>query len=222
MPSNLSILDRARQKNGEPHAIELSSTDPLFVEIYATAELPTRYGQFQIVAFLNNRDGKEHIAVLHGDVEGAENVLTRIHSECLTGDVLGSLKCDCGPQLDQALSEIAQSPAGMVLYMRQEGRGIGLANKILAYSLQDTGLDTVEANRHLGFDDDLRHYDISAEMIKLLGIKSIELMTNNPSKVDGLIEAGVKVIRRKPIKIVPNPFNARYLETKRTKSGHLL
>ncbi len=222
MPSNLSIPDKIRQKKNDTSVVELSPSDALQVEVYATAELPTRYGQFQIVAFLNNRDGKEHIAIVHGDVNGAESVLTRIHSECLTGDVLGSLKCDCGPQLDQALSEIAEHPAGVVLYMRQEGRGIGLANKIMAYSLQDTGLDTVEANRHLGFDDDLRHYDISAEMLKLLGVRSIELMTNNPGKVDGLVEAGIQVVSRRPIKIVPNPFNAHYLETKRIKSGHLL
>lgn len=222
MPSNLSIPDKIRQKKNDTSVVELSPSDALQVEVYATAELPTRYGQFQIVAFLNNRDGKEHIAIVHGDVSGAESVLTRIHSECLTGDVLGSLKCDCGPQLDQALSEIAEHPAGVVLYMRQEGRGIGLANKIMAYSLQDTGLDTVEANRHLGFDDDLRHYDISAEMLKLLGVRSIELMTNNPGKVDGLVEAGIQVVSRRPIKIVPNPFNAHYLETKRIKSGHLL
>lgn len=194
----------------------------LKVELFATAELPSQYGQFQIVAFTNNRDLKDHVAIVHGDVKGKSGVLTRIHSECLTGDVFGSLKCDCGSQLDLAMQEIASTDAGIVLYMRQEGRGIGLANKVKAYSLQDTGLDTVEANLHLGFDDDLRDYDLSAEMLKLLGAESIILMTNNPSKVDGLSAAGVVIDERRPIKTTPNPHNFKYLETKRLKSGHLL
>ncbi|RAL22304.1 GTP cyclohydrolase II [Lujinxingia litoralis] len=192
------------------------------VEHFATANLPTRYGQFRIVAFKNDRDGKDHVAVIHGDVRGKQGVLTRIHSECLTGDVFGSLKCDCGPQLNAALEEIAEQEAGIILYMRQEGRGIGLANKIKAYSLQDGGLDTVEANEHLGFDDDLRDYSISARMLELLGVESIVLMTNNPSKVEGLEQAGIVVDERRPIKTVPNPHNYDYLETKRLKSGHLL
>ncbi len=196
--------------------------DDLLVERVATAELPSQFGQFEIVAFTNNRDNKDHVAIIHGDVEGRSEVLTRIHSECLTGDVFGSLKCDCGAQLDMALQEIAESEAGVVLYMRQEGRGIGLANKVKAYSLQDGGLDTVEANLHLGFDDDLRDYDISAEMLNLLGIESIVLMTNNPSKVDGLTDAGIAIDERRPIKTTPNPHNFKYLETKRVKSGHLL
>lgn len=194
----------------------------LRVEIFASAALPTRYGQFRIVAFVNNVDDKEHIAIVQGDVEGKKNVLTRIHSECMTGDVFGSLKCDCGPQLERALEEIADDEVGIILYMRQEGRGIGLANKIKAYSLQDGGMDTVEANLHLGFDDDLRDYDISAEMLKLLGVRSISLMTNNPGKVEGLREAGVRVNQRVPHKTTPNPHNFAYLETKRNKSGHLL
>lgn len=195
---------------------------PLEVVHFATADLPSQYGQFKIVAFKNNRDNKDHVAIVHGNLEGAEEVLTRVHSECLTGDVFGSLKCDCGPQLDRALQQIASVDAGLILYMRQEGRGIGLANKVKAYSLQDAGFDTVEANRHLGFDDDLRNYDISAEMIKILGVKSIRLMTNNPKKVEGLRSAGVKIVERKPIKTTPNPHNFLYLETKREKSGHLL
>ena len=194
----------------------------LQVELFATAELPSQYGQFQIVAFTNDRDDKEHVAVIHGDVDGRSAVLTRIHSECLTGDVFGSLKCDCGAQLDLALQEIAETEAGVVLYMRQEGRGIGLANKVKAYSLQDGGLDTVEANLHLGFDDDLRDYDVSAKMLALLGIESIVLMTNNPAKVEGLTKAGVVIDERRPIKTTPNRHNFKYLETKRRKSGHLL
>jgi GTP cyclohydrolase II len=199
-----------------------AAQERLEVKVFASAALPTRYGQFRIVAFVNNRDGKEHIAIVQGDVTGKKGVLTRIHSECLTGDVFGSLKCDCGPQLDRALEEIAQDEVGLILYMRQEGRGIGLANKVKAYSLQDGGMDTVEANRHLGFDDDLRDYEISAEMIKLLGVESIELMTNNPSKVDGLKAFGVEVTGRRALKMTPNPHNYLYLETKRLKSGHLL
>ena len=201
---------------------ELADSDELIVEQYADAELPTRYGKFRIVAFVNNRDDKDHVAIVNGDVAGEEDVLTRIHSECLTGDVLGSLKCDCGEQLDRALQQIGEAERGIVLYMRQEGRGIGLAEKIKAYSLQDEGLDTVEANRHLGFDDDLRDYDIAARMLDILGPESIELMTNNPTKVKDLLGAGIDVKRRIPLKILPNPHNVHYLETKRRKSGHLL
>ncbi len=217
MPTKLQV---APQSQGQT-TIDDPSED-LNVERFATAQLPSQYGQFQIVAFTNNRDNKDHVAVIHGDIEGRERVLTRIHSECLTGDVFGSLKCDCGPQLDLALQEIAETDAGVVLYMRQEGRGIGLANKVKAYSLQDNGLDTVEANHHLGFDDDIRDYDISAEMLHILGIESIVLMTNNPSKVEGLEAAGVTIDERKPIKTTPNRYNFNYLETKRLKSGHLL
>ena len=216
MPSNLKVADNGSGNDSDDQPSELS------VERFATAELPSEFGEFQIVAFTNNRDNKDHVAVVHGDVEGESGVLTRIHSECLTGDVFGSLKCDCGAQLDMALQEIAETDAGVVLYMRQEGRGIGLANKVKAYSLQDGGLDTVEANLHLGFDDDLRDYDISAAMLNLLGIESIVLMTNNPSKVDGLAEAGIDIDERRPIKTTPNPHNFKYLETKREKSGHLL
>lgn len=216
MRSNLTV---APSLDHSPHD-EVSHE--LVVEHFATAELPSQYGQFQIVAFKNNRDDKDHVAIVHGNIHGAENVLTRVHSECLTGDVFGSLKCDCGPQLDRALQQIASVDVGLILYMRQEGRGIGLANKVKAYSLQDAGFDTVEANLHLGFDDDLRSYDISAEMIKLLGVNSIILMTNNPNKIKGLREAGVEISDRQPIKTTPNPHNFNYLETKRAKSGHLL
>jgi len=216
MPSNLKVADNGSGNDSDDQPSELS------VELFATAELPSEFGEFQIVAFTNNRDNKDHVAVVHGDVQGQSGVLTRIHSECLTGDVFGSLKCDCGAQLDMALQEIAETDAGVVLYMRQEGRGIGLANKVKAYSLQDGGLDTVEANLHLGFDDDLRDYDISAAMLNLLGIESIVLMTNNPSKVEGLSEAGIDIDERRPIKTTPNPHNFKYLETKRDKSGHLL
>lgn len=196
--------------------------EPPLVEHFATAKLPTSYGEFDVVAFTNDRDGKEHVAIVKGMVAGTDDVLTRIHSECLTGDVFGSLKCDCGEQLDSAQAEIAEEGCGIILYLRQEGRGIGLANKIKAYSLQDQGLDTVEANRHLGFDDDLRDYEIAARLLAILGPKSIRLMTNNPRKVRGLLDAGVNVTQRLPLKILPNPHNVHYLETKKAKSGHLL
>lgn len=203
-------------------ALELADENDLEVTHFATANLPTRFGQFRIVAFKNNRDGKDHVALVHGDVANRAAVPTRIHSECLTGDVFGSLKCDCGEQLEHALEEIQASEAGILLYMRQEGRGIGLANKVKAYSLQDAGLDTVEANLHLGFDDDMRDYDIAARMLQILGPRSIELITNNPSKVAGLVENGIDVVERTSIKILPNPHNLHYLETKKRKSGHIL
>ena len=196
--------------------------DGLVVEHFATANLPTQWGHFRIVAFTNNRDGKDHIAIVKGDVAQQERVLCRIHSECLTGDVFGSLKCDCGPQLELALQQLEEAGQGIILYMRQEGRGIGLANKIKAYHLQDQGMDTVEANEHLGFDDDLRDYDIAAEMLRILGPQSIVLMTNNPRKLEGLRGADIPIDERVPLKITPNPHNKRYLNTKRDKSGHLL
>lgn len=201
---------------------ELPESDELVVQKYAEASLPTRYGNFRIVAFANNRDRKDHVAVVRGDVSGREDVLTRIHSECTTGDVFGSLRCDCGEQLERAMKELGDAERGILLYMRQEGRGIGLAEKVKAYELQDEGLDTVEANRHLGFDDDLREYGIAARMLEALDVESVELMTNNPNKVQGLLEWDVDVSRRIPIKVLPNPHNVRYLETKRRKSGHLL
>ncbi len=201
---------------------ELPDSDELVVKKYADANLPTRFGDFRVIAFVNNQDGKEHVAVVKGDVEEGDGVLTRIHSECVTGDVLGSLKCDCGEQLEKALQTLGDAERGILLYMRQEGRGIGLANKIKAYSLQDEGLDTVEANKHLGFDDDLRDYGVAAQMIDIIGPDSIELMTNNPEKVQGLLDEDIDIERRIPLKVLPNPHNVQYLETKRQKSGHLL
>jgi len=192
------------------------------VRIVSIAELPTRSGRFQVVAFWNNRDGKEHIAVLKGNPIGREDVLTRLHSECLTGDAIGSLRCDCRDQLEAALRRIAAEPAGIVLYMRQEGRGIGLLNKLRAYALQDRGLDTVEANEVLGFRDDEREYSIAAHMIESLRVHSIRLLTNNPRKVEDLARLGVRVSERVPHVIPPNEFNRFYLETKRDRSGHLL
>ncbi len=196
--------------------------DALCVRIVGVADLPSRFGTFRIVAFWNNRDGKEHVAIIHGDVLGAANVPTRVHSECLTGDVMGSLRCDCRDQLEAALRRIAQEERGVVLYLRQEGRGIGLINKIRAYALQDQGLDTVEANLALGFRDDERDYAIAAHMVHSLTIQSILLMTNNPSKVRQLEQYGVPVAGRIPHVIPPNPHNRFYLETKATRSGHFI
>ncbi|MGH9323773.1 MAG: GTP cyclohydrolase II [Vicinamibacteria bacterium] len=190
------------------------------VRVMAVADLPTRYGQFRIVAFWNNRDEKEHVAVVRGDVMGAENVPARIHSECLTGDAIGSLRCDCRDQLETALAKIGSQPRGVLLYLRQEGRGIGLMNKIRAYALQDGGLDTVEANLALGFRDDERDYAIAAHMIESLNIRSVELMTNNPKKIGALTQHGIQVTRRVPHVIPPNGHNRFYLETKRDRSGH--
>ncbi|MBP8137262.1 MAG: GTP cyclohydrolase II [Candidatus Eisenbacteria bacterium] len=192
------------------------------VRIVAIADLPSRFGRFQVVAFWNNRDGKDHIAILHGNPIGRENVPTRVHSECLTGDALGSLRCDCRDQLEVSLKRIAQEESGVVLYLRQEGRGIGLMNKLRAYGLQDRGLDTVEANLALGFRDDEREYSIAAHMLHSLGVKSIQLLTNNPKKVEELSRLGVKVSGRLPHVIPPNEFNRFYLETKRDRSGHYL
>lgn len=204
------------------HDCEGLGRDKICVRIVAMAELPTRFGDFHIVAFENNRDGKEHVAITRGDVIGAENVPVRLHSECLTGDALGSLRCDCRDQLESALKAIGQMERGMVLYLRQEGRGIGLINKIRAYSLQDEGLDTVEANLALGFRDDERDYAVAAHMLMSLKIKSVQLMTNNPKKIDQLTQYGIQVNGRIPHIMEPNDHNRFYLETKAAKSGHMI
>ncbi|MBF5046480.1 GTP cyclohydrolase II [Aggregicoccus sp. 17bor-14] len=192
------------------------------VRVDAVADLPTRFGTFRIVAFWNNRDGKEHLALVHGDVVGAEAVPTRLHSECLTGDALGSLRCDCRDQLEAALRQLGAQERGLLLYLRQEGRGIGLLNKVRAYALQDRGLDTVEANRALGFRDDERDYAVAAHMLQSLGVRSVALLTNNPDKVRQLEQHGVKVTGRIPHVMPPNAHNRFYLETKAAKSGHFI
>jgi GTP cyclohydrolase II len=192
------------------------------VRIVAEAKLPSRFGDFTIVAFANNIDPKEHVAVVRGDVRGRADVPVRLHSECLTGDVLGSYRCDCRDQLEAALTCIGRQERGIVLYLRQEGRGIGLINKIRAYALQDGGLDTVEANHALGFPDDARDYTAAAEMLKALGVKSIQLLSNNPRKLQGLRDNGIAITRRLPLVERPNRHNRRYLETKARKSGHLI
>ena len=204
------------------HECEGLGRDKICVRIVAMAELPTRFGDFHIVAFENNRDGKEHVAITKGDVIGAENIPVRLHSECLTGDALGSLRCDCRDQLESALRKIGKMERGMVLYLRQEGRGIGLINKIRAYSLQDEGLDTVEANHALGFRDDERDYAVAAHMLMSLKIRSVQLMTNNPKKINQLEQYGIHVAGRIPHIIEPNEHNRFYLETKAAKSGHMI
>lgn len=196
--------------------------DKVCVRMVAMAELPTRFGDFHIIAFENNRDGKEHVAITKGDVIGAANVPVRLHSECLTGDALGSLRCDCRDQLEASLKAIGRMERGMVLYLRQEGRGIGLINKVRAYSLQDNGLDTVEANLALGFRDDERDYAVAAHMLMSLKIESIQLMTNNPKKINQLTQYGINVTRRIPHIMEANEHNKFYLETKAAKSGHLI
>jgi GTP cyclohydrolase II len=191
------------------------------LDVYAEAPLPTERGLFRVVVFRERRSGAEHVAMVMGDV-AAESVLARIHSECLTSEVLGSLKCDCRAQLDRALDLIADTGRGVLLYLRQEGRGIGLGNKIRAYALQAKGHDTYEANRLLGFPDDLRRYDVAAEMLRLLGVKSVELVTNNPQKLAGLADAGFPVRGRVALPSPANPHNIGYLEVKRARTGHLI
>lgn len=192
------------------------------VKVDAVADLPTRFGQFQIVGFWNNRDDKDHVALVHGDVLDGEEVVTRLHSECLTGDALGSLRCDCRDQLGMALERLAAEPRGVLLYLRQEGRGIGLLNKIRAYALQDAGLDTVDANLALGFRADERDYSIAAHMLASLTIRSVRLLTNNPKKIAELERYGIRVAGRIPHVIPANEHNRFYLETKARRSGHLI
>jgi GTP cyclohydrolase II len=192
------------------------------VKVDAVAGLPTRFGDFRIVVFSNNKDGKEHLAMVHGDAMGAQAVPTRLHSECLTGDVMGSMRCDCRDQLEAALHALAQKPYGILLYLRQEGRGIGLTNKIRAYSLQEHGLDTVDANLALGFRDDERDYAVAAHMLRSLNVESVQLMTNNPKKIQGLEQHGIVVDARLPHLMPANEHNRFYLQTKAARSGHIM
>ncbi len=192
------------------------------VLLAAKANLPSRFGDFQVYGFEADGDGKEHAVIARGDLEGAVDLPVRIHSECFTGDVMGSLRCDCRQQLEAALQYVASQERGAVVYLRQEGRGIGLVNKIRAYALQEEGLDTVEANHALGFPDDLRRYDVAADMLQQLGVRSVRLITNNPRKLQGLIRHGIEVTGRIPHIMPATEHNAFYLATKRDKSGHLL
>lgn len=190
------------------------------VSRYAEAFVPTEYGRMRVIVYHEAGTPHEHCAIIHGDVRGKDNVLLRVHSECFTGEVLHSLKCDCREQLDHAMRAITQEEAGMVIYLRQEGRGIGLINKLRAYALQDQGFDTVDANTRLGFAVDARNFRVAARMLTLLGQPRIRLLTNNPQKVETLRAAGVDVLERVPHILPANPHNARYLATKRDRTGH--
>ena len=202
--------------------IEYRRKSEWLVERVVETNMPTSYGDFRAVTYVETLTGQEHIAFVKGDVEGKENVLVRVHSECLTGDVFGSLRCDCGPQLDAALRQIHEEGEGVLLYMRQEGRGIGLVNKMRAYKLQEEGMDTVEANEALGFPDDLRDYGTGAQILKDLGLTTLRLLTNNPRKMTGLQGHGLDVTDRVPIELPVEKENERYMQTKKEKLDHLL
>ncbi len=207
-------------KSGKSHLAGKTSLSNS-IKLAAWANLPTRYGKFVAYAFVS-KSGEEQLALVYGDVYGKSGVPARVHSQCLTGDALGSLKCDCGPQLDAALSYISRHGFGILIYLAQEGRGIGLANKIFAYHLQDHGLDTVEANRVQGLPIDARDFSDAASILRMLGVKSVALLTNNPKKVASLKRNGVPVARRIPLELASNKYNRGYLEVKKRKLGHLL
>lgn len=192
------------------------------VERVEVVKMPTDFGDFRLHLYRSKVDGQHHLALVKGEVEGRKNVLVRVHSECLTGDVFGSRRCDCGPQLHQAMKQIDEAGAGVIVYMRQEGRGIGLGPKLMAYKLQEQGLDTVEANLKLGYGMDLREYGIGAQILADLGLKTIRLMTNNPKKVVGLDGYGLEITEQVPIRVKPNAHNKKYLKSKAEKMGHLL
>jgi 3,4-dihydroxy 2-butanone 4-phosphate synthase / GTP cyclohydrolase II len=202
--------------------IEYLISKSSFIEQTEAVKMPTAYGEFKIVGFENKNTGEHHLAIIKGEKDDGKNVLVRVHSECFTGDVLGSLRCDCNNQLRTALQLIEKEGRGVVVYLRQEGRGIGLINKLKAYQLQDSGRDTVEANNDLGFEDDLRDYGIGAQILHSLGIKSVRLLTNNPRKIVGLEGYGIKILKRLPLQVESNQYNKKYLDTKKTRMGHFL
>jgi len=219
------------RKFGKRHRLKICTIESLIkhrrtreklVARIEVIKMPTEYGDFDLHLYRSNLDGQHHLALVRGDVAAKKNVLVRVHSECLTGDVFGSRRCDCGPQLHQAMRQIAKEGQGVIVYMRQEGRGIGLGPKIQAYKLQENGYDTVEANLKLGFKMDLREYGLGAQIMVDLGLKTIRLLTNNPKKVVGLDGYGLEIVEQVPIRVKANPHNAGYLKTKREKLGHLI
>ncbi len=219
------------RKFARKHKLKICSIEDLIkyrrsreklIERVEVVKMPTEFGDFDLHLYRSHTDGQHHVALVKGSVAGKHGVLVRVHSECLTGDVFASRRCDCGPQLHQAMRRVAAEGEGVIVYMRQEGRGIGLAPKIQAYKLQERGLDTVEANIRLGFPTDLREYGLGAQILCDLGIKTIRLLTNNPKKVVGLQGYGLEIVEQLPLKIAANPHNERYLKTKRQKLGHLL
>jgi 3,4-dihydroxy 2-butanone 4-phosphate synthase/GTP cyclohydrolase II len=202
--------------------IKYRRTREKLVQRVEVIQMPTDYGNFDLHLYHASTDGQHHLALVMGEVAGKSNVLVRVHSECLTGDVFGSRRCDCGAQLHQAMRQVAEEGQGVILYMRQEGRGIGLVPKLLAYKLQEQGYDTVEANLKLGYKMDLREYGLGAQILADLGLKTIRLLTNNPKKVVGLEGYGLEIVEQVPIRVKPNRHNTRYLRTKREKLGHLI
>ena len=221
MASRSTTLEELLEQNRDHQCPDLPPNQ-ICVRMAAVADLPTRFGDFRVMAFWNDRDGKEDAALIKGEPWDQEDIPVRLHSECLTGDVFGSLRCDCRDQLEASLRLIAKLESGVVLYLRQEGRGIGLGNKIRAYALQDEGLDTVEANQALGFRDDERDYGVAAHMISLLRVRSVRVITNNPRKIAGLEQHGIKITGRIPLVVPPNEHNVFYLSTKASRSGHYI